>query len=225
MFDNEVPHQWRFDLLNLIADTPQLDWLLLTKRIGNAQAMLDAFVESDGHKGERWDVGWRNVWLGITICNQTEADRDIPKLLAVPAVVRFISVEPMLGQVDLGAFLWTCCGDMQPGNDHGLLGQESDHCCGRPNTRDALDWIICGGESGPNARPMHPDWARSLRDQCAAAGVPFHFKQWGEWEPGCGPDGEGPTRHRWLGGAYSTKVGTKAAGRLLDGIEHNGFPA
>lgn len=233
VFDNEVPEAWRFDLLNLIADTPNLDWLLLTKRIGNAKAMLDAFMQSDGHKGERWD-GWRNVWLGATVVNQAEADRDIPKLLAVPAAVHFLSVEPMLGPVDL---------------ERPMPGAPMDQGGGSfiyPPwyIQSGIDWVICGGESGPKARPMHPDWARSLRDQCAAAGVPFLFKQWGEFLPASADEAD-PTvadvpasrlfwsdgtrwdRHDGQRGGVDlvARVGTKAAGRLLDGRAHNGFPA
>lgn len=100
-----------------------------------------------------------------------------------------------------------------------------------------LDWVIAGGESGPGARPMHPDWARTLRDQCAAAGVPFHFKQWGEWFPYGTKDADGDlnTRsrgekpgvwHEWdNGGGFSVRIGKREAGRFLDGVEHNGMPA
>lgn len=177
VFDNAVPDAWRADLFNLIADTPHLDWLLLTKRIGNARAMLDAFCESDGHKGERWD-GWPNVWLGATVVNQEEADRDIPKLLATPAAVRFLSIEPMLGPVDLTRWLSRCDHGSRPGPG-GIGGVMCAECHGHGHGCMRLHWVIAGGESGPSARPMHPDWARSLRDQCAAAGVPFFFKQMG----------------------------------------------
>lgn len=232
VFDNEVPKQWRFDLLNLIASTPNIDWLLLTKRIGNAQAMLDEFIASDGHTGERWE-GWPNVWIGATVVNQAEADRDVPKLLAVPARVRFLSVEPMLGAVTIkdGWFTRTCGGRHLPAM--------------RATKLHGIDWIIAGGESGPHARPVHPDWARSLRDQCAAAGVPFLFKQHGEWlatdfcsdEDVMLPsrrtvyvnrDGsyvDGTDGFDFFAGFKETAwVGKKAAGRKLDGIEHNGFP-
>ena len=226
VFDNEVPTAWRVDLLNLIADTPNLDWLLLTKRIGNAKSMLDEYCKSDGNIGESWDA-WPNVWIGATICNQAEADRDIPKLLAVPAARRFLSIEPLLGDVDLSQ---ACAGYMQ---DFSVMGSAY------------LDWVIAGGESGTNARPMHPDWARSLRDQCVAAGVPYFFKQWGEWEIHSlenghrdssmetngaiwvDKDGEiASPSSTWLKSPYAMiKVGKKAAGRLLDGREWNEVPA
>lgn len=180
VFDNDVPPEWRADLFRLIAATPHLDWLLLTKRIGNAKDMIFEARKAALLPGELyWPPVLENVWLGATVVNQEEADRDIPKLLQVPARVRFLSIEPMLGPIDLQRWLWECCGNMQPGNNHGLLGQEPDYCCGNPDPRDALNWVICGGESGPGARPAHPDWARSLRDQCAAAGVGFFMKQMG----------------------------------------------
>lgn len=194
-FDNAVDPAWRARFFALISSTPNLDWLLLTKRIGNAAQMVAEAISPAGITSP-----WPNVWLGATVVNQEEADRDIPKLLAVPARVRFLSVEPMLGPVDL------------------------------TRTRGGftnLHWVIAGGESGPGARPASPDWFRSLRDQCAAAAVPFLFKQWGEWLPMLwqvqgvpvsrkitSPDG-------WVMGW----AGKKAAGRLLDGRTHDGFPA
>ncbi|WP_459572676.1 phage Gp37/Gp68 family protein [Cupriavidus sp. 8B] len=171
VFDNQVDPAWRVDLLQLIANTPNLDWLLLTKRIGNAHAMLDDALAELSHGLTQWaDVPWPNVWLGATVCNQEEADRDIPKLMAVPARVRFLSMEPLLGPVDL-RLPALAQRFPQYGTPHG-------HTSG---IGQGVDWVIAGGESGARARPMHPDWVRSLRDQCSAAGVPFLLKQWGEW--------------------------------------------
>lgn len=134
VFDNEVREEWRLELFNLIRETPHLTWMLLTKRIGNAEAMVG--------KG-----GWpRNVWLGATIVNQEEHDRDIEKLARTTAPIKFLSCEPLLGPIDL---------------------------------RWCVDWVIVGGESGANARPMDADWARGLRDTCLRTNIPFHFKQWG----------------------------------------------
>ena len=233
VFDNEVPPEWQAELFDLIHTTPNLDWLLLTKRIGNAAAMLRDSAPWDPSKPPA------NVWLGATICNQEEADRDIPKLLAVPARVRFLSIEPMLGPVDLTAIRVPLAGESY--TEGNVLAHKDSLNLGAP--RAAIDWVICGGESGPQARPMHPDWVRSLRDQCAAAGVPFHFKQWGEWCPR-GPESlgyssvDGVPRFRMTdagengqdigsnGGddVWMNRAGIKAAGRLLDGAEHNGFP-
>lgn len=239
VFDNAVPDEWRADLFALIRSTPHLDWLLLTKRIGNARTMIEQAMRDQGDEGDQhasWP--WPNVWIGATIVNQEEADRDIPKLLATPARVRFLSMEPLLGPVNLGKWLWSCCGNPTTGAEY--MGQREEICCGEPEPRDVLDWVIVGGESGPGARPMHPDWARSLRDQCAAAGVPFLFKQWGEWAPALAGmwfsplDGmpqfparaAGRDTHDFIGtGAGAVRVGKKAAGRLLDGVELNGFPA
>jgi protein gp37 len=181
VFDNAVPVQWRIELVRLIMSTPNLDWLLLTKRIGNAAEMLE--VAFRGHTAQR--EGWRdnvppNVWIGATVVNQAEADRDIPKLLAVPASKRFLSMEPLLGPVDLSHIDIDGHSEIFP--LAGTGGCEDYDGNAAPDL-PALDWVIVGGESGPSARPMHPDWARSLRDQCATAGVPFLFKQWGEWFP------------------------------------------
>lgn len=232
VFDNAAPAAWRRDLAALIEATPALDWLLLTKRIGNAAAMLvDMFPAGTPD----------HVWLGATVVNQAEADRDVPKLLATPAHVRFLSIEPMLGPVDLGR-AWhgeAAVGGRCPGRYLPAL---------REVPRPSISWVIAGGESGPGARPAHPDWPRALRDQCAKAGVPFLFKQHGEWAPGSGDFGAGrfataavafdgrvvPGGHRAQdyptdassadGWALVHRVGKRAAGRLLDGVEHNGFP-
>lgn len=160
VFDNEAPAEWRSDLFQLIYDTPHLDWLILTKRIGNATAMMCEALSS------RWrDIGrlpLHNVWLGATMVNQSEWDRDVRKLLATEASVRFVSAEPMLGPIRGGLDL------------HGL------------------DWVIVGGESGHGARPIAHEWADSLRRECEAAGVAFFFKQWGGASAtagGCALDG------------------------------------
>ncbi len=202
------------------------------------------------------------VWLGVSVENQAAADERIPLLLQTPAAVRWVSAEPLLGPVDIERWIdpigVTCmdvCGDSQYLKDGdvetvdngkevfpicpecGLVGSWTGYDHG-------IDWIVVGGESGPNARPMHPDWARSLRDQCANAGVPFLFKQWGEYVPGEHgvsvnfskwaeiPDGETVSRPpHWFGDEASkgsqlmAKVGKKQAGRLLDGELHDGYPA
>lgn len=180
-----------------------------------------------------------NVQIGVTVENQESADDRIPLLIKTPAAVRWISAEPLIGQIDL---LATSAGDILC---------RCDGCMSlTPDTR--LDWVVVGGESGPHARPMHPDWVRTLRDECAATGVPFLFKQWGEfivpedgeqacrvcgctWNNACHggcswvePDlcsecvgksavqGERSVKYR--------RVGIKAAGRLLDGVLHDAYP-
>lgn len=219
-FDNEVSQEWRDQAFQAMADTQNLVHLLLTKRIGNVAGMLPPLVNT-------FDKVFPNVWIGSTVVNQAEADRDIPKLLAVPAAKRFLSMEPLLGPVSFEG-MWV------PHTNPAM----------HENMLEALDWVIAGGESGPNARPMHPDWVRSLRDQCEAAGVPFLFKQWGEFLPS-GADINDPAildvpnfQLYWSDGAkwclcdgqragvdLVARVGKKAAGRLLDGREWNGVPA
>mgnify|MGYP003403371850 CR=1 FL=1 len=190
-----------------------------------------------------------NVWLGTSAEDQTRADERIPHLLAAPAAKRFVSLEPLLGPVDL-----TPEADSTYQRLSQWYGPQGfDETGSQPlQTRmkgyfPRLDWVIVGGESGPGARPMHPDWARSLRDQCAAAEVTFLFKQWGEWLPchsednadGCGrlcwPDdgrdieadfsdmGRHPITSLQMQEFW--KVGKKRAGRLLDGRMHSEFPA
>lgn len=214
VFDNAVDMRWREDLFALINATPNLDWLLLTKRIGNVPAMVSIIP------------GWlpSNVWLGATIVNQAEADRDIPKLLAVPAHRRFLSMEPLLGPVDLTAIPISGHGhhEFDPVVTANVLARKEAY-----PPLPQVDWVIVGGESGPGARPMSPDWASRLRDQCQAAGVPFLFKQWGEWLPMLGQV-EGVTvreKSTTADGWVMGHAGKKAAGRLLDGRTWDGFPA
>jgi len=229
VFDNAVPAAWRADLFRLIRDTPNLDWLLLTKRIGNAAKMIEEAMRAGG-VGEyfRPDLAWSNVWLGATVVNQEEADRDIPKLLATSARVRFLSIEPMLGPIDLRRYL---IGHEVAGTP--FTGARTVGGCEK--WIPPVDWVIVGGESGHHARPMHPDWARSVRDQCAAAIVPFLFKQWGEWAPvpftddRRGWDPFSGREHLFQDGPQDEhtlmeKVGKNAAGRLLDGRTHDDLP-
>lgn len=248
VFDNEVDLLWRRDLFRLIVDTPNLDWLLLTKRIGNVPVMLR-------HIGV--DRLPDNVWLGATIVNQVEADRDIEKLLMTPARRRFLSMEPLLGPVDLRAWFdptGVCCmQEMQscadcPADAPWIHGPTTEYAeDGTGYSSPEIDWVIVGGESGAGARPMHPEWARDLRNQCATYGVPFLFKQWGEWrEPRAGERYDttmgraqripafivstAGTVHCFEndqtrdGGQTMLRVGKRAAGRLLDGRPHDEFP-
>ena len=247
--DDEVPIEWLADLLDLIRRTPNLDWLLLTKRPQNWDRRLRKVHEllcfptlhsPDEQKTRNWCYYWlngappQNVWIGTTVEDQARADERIPHLLSIPARVRFLSCEPLLGPVRLPI------GSVMAGFPRHITA--AGHAVGAPL---AIHWVICGGESGPKARPMHPDWARSLRDQCAAAGVPFLFKQWGEWTPGENLERGGRLPCAYFAGDrwdFSTqtdkqsenchaddspdvyRVGKAAAGRLLDGKEHNEFP-
>lgn len=226
--DRDDLNQARTALWLAVYGVSNLDIILLTKRPENVMKMVPAHWATD------WPV---HVWIGTTVENQEMADFRIPELLSIPAKVRFLSCEPLLGPVDL---------TKNAPNPFGFFEED-------------IHWVICGGESGPQARPMHPDWARSLRDQCKAAGVPFMFKQWGEWVGGKFDARKGkamlddgvifwtnpghPKIHSWPAGdakqwelPISARLGKKAhrltlAGeelasnnRLLDGVEHNGFP-
>jgi protein gp37 len=174
-----------------------------------------------------------NVWAGTSIEDQAAADERIPHLLRTPAAVRFISAEPLLGPVEL----------RQSWKDY-LEGWDTEaECCGRPDRwggccgmpdpaqvqTERINWVIVGGESGPGARPMHPDWARSLRDQCQAAGVPFFFKQWGAWAEVPAVQRQGDLIMADTEGRYGMpvmrRVGKKEAGRELAGRTWDEFPA
>lgn len=192
-------------LFALIDETPHLDWILVTKRPENILKMWP-YYSAPQHLQYR-----ENVWLLTSVENQAAADKRIPELLKCRDLspVLGLSCEPLLGPVDFS---------FDPGTGMGH----------RDSLLHYLDWAICGGESGNNARPMHPDWARSLRDHATGYGVPFFFKQWGEWWPHCQmPDGTDLTRlpvHVFDGPRLTYKVGKKAAGRLLDGVEWSQFP-
>ena len=231
-------------LFALIDATPNLDWLLLTKRPENIRNMWP-YRQSPAGNGHLPCTVRHNVWIGATADNQEQADKRIPELLKCRDLspVLFLSCEPLLGPVDLN-----CVDDgstiYEPltGEWEFLNGKE----VGRGKN---IDWVIAGGESGPNARPSHPDWFRSLRDQCEVADVPFFFKQWGEWGTGedllgkdrgntkscfvcpSGHNGEmtqsGLRKHATncnQAPMHMYRVGKKKAGRLLDGQLHNEFP-
>lgn len=154
-----------------------------------------------------WSEAWPdNVWLGTTVEDQPRALERLPLLLKYRAKTRFLSCEPLIGSVDLSRWLRDSVGrSLYP-----------------------IDWVIAGGESGPNARPMLPGWARTLRDQCSAAGIPFHFKQWGHWAPTEQLNQSNTVREFWdevTGeGILMEAKGKKEAGRKLDGITWDGLP-
>lgn len=192
------------------------EYIILTKRPARILEFIN-WVKENGdsdepfmHEFEESNEFPYNIWVGVSVEDQQTADERIPLLLQIPAAVRFISAEPLLGAINLEQ----------------IDSQIREH---RPNSFDRIvdvleeiEWVIVGGESGKNARPMHPDWARSLRDQCKDAGVPFFFKQWGEYihvEQMFAPN-------KLLGysGPTYKKLGKKKSGRLLDGIEHNEYP-
>lgn len=208
-------------------------YLILTKRPDRMRQFIHRLVNCVHWKDglEVFHQSFSHVWLGVSVEDQKTADERIPILLDTPAAIRFVSAEPLLGSVNL-------CNIGSRYHD-ALKGQrwEEGRLCSTPK----LDWVICGGESGPGARPMHPAWAREIRDDCQEAGVPFHFKQHGDWSHDCTgypdakvgfvtPDG------RWQasqpagygadfpGALDIYRVGKKNAGRLLDGREWKEFP-
>ena len=228
---------WRERLWALIAETPHLRWLLLTKR--PERMALWALAH-------RWPS---NAWAGVTVEDQQRAEERIPWLLHVPAHVRFLSVEPMLGPIDLSAIPtprgvpwdWhtSLAGQIAPAAAVDALVGFSVGDRRRFGGLACIDWVIAGGESGHHARPSHPDWFRSLRDQCRAAGAVFHFKQWGEWAPqsvSSWVDSQIDSGHsiaewtgdRWLDEHRNVwsmfRVGKHDAGRLLDGVFHDARP-
>ncbi|GHB33766.1 hypothetical protein GCM10007094_23280 [Pseudovibrio japonicus] len=197
VFDNHnsIEQGWRDDLWELIDATPNLDWLLLTKRPQNIRGMVP------------WEWFFpTNVWIGTTVEDQKTADQRIKYLTQIPQAVRFISSEPLLGPVDLSNVEW-----FDGLRFNALEGQLHD----KKGFVFKLNWVIAGGESGPNSRASFPDWFTSLRDQCAFASVPFFFKQWGDWVPGEFTD---------RGGWAMNRVGKRKASPLLDGALHQAFP-
>lgn len=229
LFHKDVPDEFIARVFAVMAITPRHTYQVLTKRHGRMRSLLSSdefrlLTKAAHHEMQLsgavsysplvinvWPP--KNVWLGVSVENQKWADIRIPALLETPAAVRFLSCEPLLGPVDLRAAY------------RQVVGAEGDG----PPLADVLHWVICGGESGPGARPMHPDWARSLRDQCTAAGVPFFLKQWGEWAP---HNVARPTYSQlelhgthWDGtDSAMARVGKKTAGRVLDGQTWDEFP-
>lgn len=226
--DEEVPVDWFIDLLALIDETPHLDWLLLTKRPENFEGRMGGVQSAlDLYGGWVDGVPPANVWVGTSVEDQVRAEARIPALLRIPAAVRFLSCEPLLGPVDLDKVR-----EMPETHAAAFSGPG-------PHNVKMLHWVICGGESGPGARPTHPGWVRSLRDQCVEQELAFFFKQWGEWCPlhalevvaknervitFAGADITGAPERQNHTAARMFRVGKKAAGRLLDGKLHDAFP-
>lgn len=230
VFDNQVPPEWRADLFDLIQKTPNLIWLLLTKRPQNIIRMVKA---SGAVAGNGTLYLPDNVALGTTTEDQARADINIPELLLAKAELgarlAFVSCEPLLGPIDLTRIPVP---DDQAGKyaGHGYtfnsLQREDDlKLFSAPSH---IDWVIAGGETDQGthrARPAHPKWYRALRDQCEDADTAFHFKQWGNWwfDPKT-IDARGSMFHKFDDGIIVLRAGKAGAGRLLDGVEYNGFP-
>ena len=196
LFHEDVSELIIDEILDVIAACPQHVFIMLTKRPQNIEQKLYASTPKCGCRHLGGGDYMPNVWLGVTAENQARAEERIPILLSIPAAVRFVSVEPMLGPVDLNraGAIWA---DM-----NGSIRPEYQQPC------RTIDWVICGGETGPGARPMHPDWARSLRDQCKSASVPFFFKSMGDW---------------WRN-THGYARCDKIQSRYLDGVEYGEYP-
>lgn len=252
LFHEAVPDEFLDQIFACVALAPRHTFLVLTKRPERMRRYFTRFSRQhhtqvleraamamfgedaanaagnalDGVLSEGHNVGWpmRNLWLGVTAEDQKRADERVPILLDTPAVQRFVSVEPMLGKIDLTAIAHPEAYDAEVGLLDALRGMT----CDDDPTHPALDWIICGGESGPGARPMHLEWVRSLRDQCQGARVPFFLKQMGEYAPcPAGKCKEVDPACKILNeqfGSSMCRVGKRTAGRLLDGVEWNEFP-
>jgi len=217
-FHEDVTRESKEAVFRIIERCPHHTFVFLTKRPQNISSWWMPFM--------------KNVWLGVSVENQDRADERIPLLLRHPAAVRFVSVEPMLGPIVLRR---KAIGDHEM-VQAALMGRMGDYS--RP-VQAGIDWVICGGESGPGARIMHPEWVRGLRDQCAGAVIPFFFKQWGSFIPADQDECPlGPPYKDWIwsdGATYHTKnprcgmklfrrVSKKTAGNILDGHEFRQMP-
>jgi protein gp37 len=275
LFGEWVTDEMLYAVLAMVYSMPQHRYQALTKRPASMLARMssiclkrlavtihslwlkapggdkDLLSPADFLKDIQWPLP--NLWLGVSPVNQATADEYIPLLLQTPAAVRFISAEPLLGPVSLSPVadktyqllsnFYAPDGSFDPTGSQPTKTRMNNYVA-------KVDWVICGGESGPGARPMHPDWARSLRDQCQAARLPFFFKQWGESIPGEELRGGEDARERTCclhrdgyldmpdccshtyegakpedGAVRTIRVGKKAAGALLDGREWREFPA
>jgi protein gp37 len=208
-------------------DRHENSFIILTKLPALAALYVDRMWDRDDAPMPRGD--YRRIIIGTSVSDQPTADMFIPEILKIRRFTLAVSVEPMLGPVDLtrvggveDGIGWRASCDALAGGLWEARARAERYTRVRENP-PALDWVICGGETGPGARPMHPDWTRSLRDQCQATGVPFFFKQWGEWVSVSEVEGPGVHRH-FLDGATVRRTGKKLAGCLLDGREWKEFP-
>lgn len=254
LFHQDVPEDYIAKVWTVMAATPQHTYQILTKRHARMRSVVRriawrtptteerqqgvhgsiAYVQRDESLNDHLGAPHvlPNVWLGVSVENQQWADIRIPALLDTPAAVRWISAEPLLGPIDLRNVR---------GIDALWLDWMGGPTGGTGALHPLLDWVVAGGESGPGARPMHPEWARSMRDQCQKADVPYLFKQWGTWHPQ--PIYSTDDRHHvvmpdgrdrgtpWPGwgidqpdAVVMERVGRKAAGRELDGRTWDEFP-
>lgn len=261
LFHPDVPDAFIDQVFAAMALAPQHTFQVLTKRparmreymsLGDRRELVAcrayALLGGVMHALDEMEWPLNNVWLGVSIEDQSTADERIPLLIRTRAAVRWVSGEPLLGDVTLdpdwltGQYLdhaEDCTDDLC------ALNGDIHSCVGVVLPQQGVDWVVTGGESGPNARPSNPNWFRRLRDQCAAHGVPFLFKQWGEWAParqiphGTALKAEDIGHFPKDGGEFETfarrpipgdigyrmgRIGKRRAGRLLDGITHDAYP-
>lgn len=238
LFHESVKYEWIEKVMNIIEMSPEHIFIILTKRPERAVEFFKIYekrpMRCEIANGVKITWPFSNLWFIATAENQEELNRRAPYLFKIPAAKRGISIEPMLGPISMQQYYFSD----KDGNYTFKHVPES----GRTKWIDLLDWVIVGGETGPKARPMHPDWVRSIRDQCQAANVPFFFKQWGEWI--CRESGDVPMNKsmflpedgimevedftfdefRERNVRIMVKVGRKAAGNLLDGKQHHNWP-
>jgi protein gp37 len=255
LFHDKIPDEFIVRILAVMVCTPQHTYQVLTKRHSRMRSLLSSgelaaavYAEAErlaGAPAGPWPLP--NLWMGVSIEDQQWANVRVPALLGTPAARRFVSAEPLLGPIDLTRIPYR--GD-RPYVVDALAGRYGER---EPHTSfsygmaglEPIDWVIAGGESGPRARPMHPDWPRSLRDQCLNAGTAFNFKQWGVYRPFWLPDVDGrpwpepvlyveadsgralpeaevPDTGQWIG---VFRLGKKRAGRELDGTTWDQMPA
>lgn len=245
LFHEDVPDEFLDLVFASMAKASQHTFLILTKRPERMhnyilKALCDEDCAYEGLYEALDELGipdanpLDNIWLGVSVENQAAADERIPLLLQTPAAERFISAEPLLGSVNLTSLWKVCpeCGSWEIYEPRGDTRYCDDCRADVPAPKVGIDWVIAGGESGPKARPMNPEWVRNLRDQCQAANVPFFFKQWGEY---CAPSQMTDEVHRawdchhgtencWKDDDPRWRVGKKKAGRILDGRTWDEFP-
>lgn len=227
LFHEDVPFEFILNVYQIMHAATSHQFQVLTKRPRRALEFYAKYGIGDTNTIPE------NVWLGVSVEDQQTADERIPLLLQTPAAVRWISAEPLLGKIDLENIqypAWRQKHEYDPIIKYDVL---RGHMKGPDDIGlKKLDWVVAGGESGPKARPSHPDWFHSLRDQCVAAGVPYFFKQWGEWFPGEAPAwpenadyqvnlGKG---YYFDNGQWMERVGKKLAGNLLDGVKWEQYP-
>lgn len=254
LFHKDVPGAFLFKAIGMMQTCNNHTFLVLTKRPKRMAAIIDQWFDAYRSEGLSVEQVLPNVWLGVTAENEATANIRIPVLLSIPAAKHWVSLEPMLGPIDVKPYLYEQAGfeceavTDDKAADFDMVfqakGEEPIQMPVRmtnPYTIPALDWVVLGGETGPGARPMHPDWVRKVRDDCVAAGIDYFFKGWGAFTP----ESDGGWKNQYVvsalrdGGhwhvddigkhgiqpcALMWKVGKKAAGRLLDGREWNEMP-